>query len=73
MTYINVMLFFLSLDVKMSATLRVILGIDDTSKFTVPSGIPGKVEQLKGEIQFTYQEHLGCNTETLSLTISLCT
>ncbi|KAF7640946.1 hypothetical protein LDENG_00003750, partial [Lucifuga dentata] len=35
----------------MAATLRVVLGIDDASKLTLPCGIPDTVEQLKGEIQ----------------------
>lgn len=35
----------------MAATLRVILGVDNSSKLMLPSGIPGSVDILKEEIQ----------------------
>ncbi|XP_041865943.1 sterile alpha motif domain-containing protein 3-like [Melanotaenia boesemani] len=35
----------------MAATLRVILGVDNSSKLILPSGIPGSVDRLKEEIQ----------------------
>uniref|UniRef100_A0A3P8TP41 PB1 domain-containing protein n=1 Tax=Amphiprion percula TaxID=161767 RepID=A0A3P8TP41_AMPPE len=35
---------------KMSATLRVILGVDNASKLTLPTGIPDSMEDLKQEI-----------------------
>ncbi|XP_065097841.1 sterile alpha motif domain-containing protein 3-like [Paramisgurnus dabryanus] len=35
----------------MSATLRVILGVDDAPKLILPNGIPDSIEDLKGEIQ----------------------
>uniref|UniRef100_A0A8C6MAB0 PB1 domain-containing protein n=1 Tax=Nothobranchius furzeri TaxID=105023 RepID=A0A8C6MAB0_NOTFU len=35
----------------MAATLRVILGVDNSSKLVLPSGIPGSVDILKEEIQ----------------------
>ncbi|XP_026163312.1 uncharacterized protein LOC113130707 [Mastacembelus armatus] len=35
----------------MAATLRVILGVDNASKLTLPSGIPDSVDDLKGEIR----------------------
>ncbi|KAI4832853.1 hypothetical protein KUCAC02_015797 [Chaenocephalus aceratus] len=35
----------------MAATLRVILGQDNTSKLTLPTGIPASLEELQGDIQ----------------------
>ena len=35
----------------MAATLRVVLGVDNASKLTLPTGIPDSLESLKGEIK----------------------
>lgn len=35
----------------MAASLRVVLGIDNASKLTLPNGMPDSVEALKEEIK----------------------
>lgn len=36
---------------KMAASLRVVLGVDNAAKLTLPNGIPDSIEALKEEIQ----------------------